>query len=88
MVADRGVSWKEASSLAQQAANRKGNGFYRSKREQYHRHLYLLALQKESGSYLFNIIRCVSFNPFYLGVRTDMQGVQGVLGRGCIPNVR
>ena len=57
MVADRGVSWAEASSLAQQAANRKGSGFYRSKREQYHRHLYLLALQKESASHLFNIIR-------------------------------
>ena len=62
MVADRGVSWAEASSLAQQAANRKGSGFYRSKREQYHRHLYLLALQKESASHLFNIIRYVTVN--------------------------
>lgn len=71
VVADRGVSWAEASSLAQQAANRKGSGFYRSKREQYHRHLYLLALQKESASHLFNIIRCVTFFfvcHFLLGV--------------------
>ena len=57
VVADRGISWEEATSLAQQAADTRGSGFYRSRREQYHRHLYLLALQKESASHLFKIIR-------------------------------
>ena len=80
------MSWAEASSLAQQAANRKGSGFYRSKREQYHRHLYLLALQKESASHLFNIIRCVTFNllsSFLLG--GTYRRARDVLGRGCNP---
>lgn len=34
-----------------------GSGFYRSKREQYHRYLYLLALRKEASTHLFNIVR-------------------------------
>ncbi len=56
VVADRGMCWEDAYALGAQAKG-KGSGFYRSKREQYHRHLYLLALQKENSSHLFNIIR-------------------------------
>ena len=56
VVADRGMSWQEALDLSQQYPNRP-SGFYRSKREQYNNYLYLLALQKENSSHLFNIIR-------------------------------
>ncbi len=56
VVADRGVCWEDACALAALAQG-EGSGFYRSKREQYHRHLYLLALRKENSSHLFNIIR-------------------------------
>ena len=35
------------------------SGFYRSKREQYHRYLYLLALHKDNSTHLYNITRYV-----------------------------
>ena len=35
------------------------SGFYRSKREQYHRYLYLLVLQKDNSTHLYNITRYV-----------------------------
>lgn len=56
VMVDRGVGWEEASRLAKEAVGT-NSGFYRSRREQYHRHLYLLALPKENSSHLFNIIR-------------------------------
>ena len=71
VIVDRGVGWDKALQLhgehlsgtktevADQpspAASR-GSGFYCSRREQFHQHLYLLALQKENSTHLFNIIR-------------------------------
>ena len=71
MVVDRGVGRDMALQLyEEQAAEHKsevadqsspaagrGSGFYCSRREQYHQHLYLLALQKENSPHLFNIVR-------------------------------
>lgn len=69
MVVDRGVSWEGALKLYHQhmsdyellvtpgSGSGVGSGFFCSKREQYHRHLYLLALQKASSTHLFNIVR-------------------------------
>lgn len=66
VVVDRGISWEGALELYHQHTTDSGSGepvvstgsgFYRSKREQYHRYLYLLALQKEASTHLFNIVR-------------------------------
>jgi hypothetical protein len=71
VVVDRGVGWDMAlqlyeehvaehkSEVADQSspAAGRGSGFYCSRREQYHQHLYLLALQKENSPHLFNIVR-------------------------------
>ena len=62
MVVDRGVSWERAMQLFEQhgsdyQSSGRDSGFYCSRREQYRRHLYLLALQKETSTHLFNIIR-------------------------------
>lgn len=73
MVVDRGISWERALELYHQHMSHHdqlvttdsnggqvvstGSGFYRSKKEQYHRYLYLLALQKEASTHLFNIVR-------------------------------
>ena len=71
MVVDRGVSWETAVQVYEQhlsdhgasessTAGRGQSGFYCSRREQYHRHLYILALQKENSTHLFNIIRFIN----------------------------
>ena len=67
MVVDRGVSWDKALELYQQhmsdhgevsQESSRGSGFYCSRREQFHQHLHLLALEKENSAHLFNIVRC------------------------------
>ena len=82
MVVDRGVSWEVAVQLYEQhlsdhqslvgdgpsQAAAKGSGFYCSRREQYHHHLYLLALQKENSTHLFNIVRCTQYCNLYTKV--------------------
>ena len=71
VVVDRGVSWETAVQVYEQhlsdhgasessTAGRGQSGFYCSRREQYHRHLYILALQKENSTHLFNIIRFIN----------------------------
>ncbi|XP_031566399.1 protein FORGETTER 1-like [Actinia tenebrosa] len=54
---DRGVDWESALSRFNHSSKADLNGFYCSKREQKHQRFYLLALQKESSTHLFNIIR-------------------------------
>lgn len=71
VLVDRGVSWEMAlqlydqylidhqpqASSCSQLDHVRGSGFYRSKKEQYHCHLYVLALLKENSTHLFNITR-------------------------------
>jgi hypothetical protein len=65
VVVDRGVSWEKVvklyeehlSPLSSNEIPSGGSGFYRSRREQYHNHLYILALQKGMSTHLFNITR-------------------------------
>lgn len=58
VVLDRGISWEAAVEILSQSPPSPDNGFYRSKREQYGHHLYILACQKENSPRLFNIVRC------------------------------
>ena len=92
MVVDRGVSWETAVQVYEQhlsdhgasessTAGRGQSGFYCSRREQYHRHLYILALQKENSTHLFNIIRfinprsaCVTVTVVLLSVALSARG--------------
>ena len=55
---DRGIDWDSAVKQFQETGSSKLDGFYCSKREQRGKRLYLLAIQKESSTYLFNITRC------------------------------
>ena len=53
---DRGVSFEQAK----EKFNRNSNvecGFYQSKRDQYGKKLYLLAIQKELAPHLFMVTR-------------------------------
>ncbi|CAH3197141.1 unnamed protein product [Porites evermanni] len=54
---DRGIGWDSAVEQLQDNGKNKFDGFYCSKREQKGRRLYLLAIQKESSTHLFNITR-------------------------------
>ncbi|CAH3034332.1 unnamed protein product [Porites lobata] len=54
---DRGIGWDSAVKQLQDNGKNKFDGFYCSKREQKGRRLYLLAIQKESSTHLFNITR-------------------------------
>ena len=54
---DRGIGWDSAVKQLQDNGKSKFDGFYCSKREQKGRRLYLLAIQKESSTHLFNITR-------------------------------
>lgn len=54
---DRGIDWDSAVKIFQENGSKKFDGFYCSKREQKGRRLYLLAIQKETSTHLFNITR-------------------------------
>lgn len=54
---DRGIGWDSAVKQLQDNGKNKFDGFFCSKREQKGRRLYLLAIQKESSTHLFNITR-------------------------------
>ncbi|EDO43449.1 predicted protein [Nematostella vectensis] len=54
---DRGIEWPAAMKRYENSAQGKHDGFYWSKREQRYQRFYLLAIQKENSTHLFNIIR-------------------------------
>ena len=54
---DRGIDWVSAVKIFQENGSKKFDGFYCSKREQKGKRLYLLAIQKETSTHLFNITR-------------------------------
>ena len=53
---DRGIPFMQALHKFNENSHNE-SGFYRSKREQYGKKLYLLAIQKERVNHLFTILR-------------------------------
>jgi hypothetical protein len=66
------VATESASAGGSGQGGCRGSGFYCSKREQYHRHLYLLALQKENSTHLFNITRPNTGRSLFEETKADL----------------
>jgi hypothetical protein len=72
VILDRGVTWEAANRLLEESPSHEDNGFYRSKREQFGRNLYLLALQKDTAPHLFHLIRPNTGRSYFEEKRGDL----------------